>query len=268
MNAPLLLREATSYEQKCFANTFGDAPLVRTTQWWSRARKRTEEDMARRSNGSASSPTFRVTADKIYMQGLVDLAIAVPELADSDLPETLDLDRARISRIRTDILRMVVISAILLTAKNLMRRDVRSQWKEQAQRMWDLPFEDVQAIIGAIESRYALPPTTKTQLSGTIERILLDGRNRQVTHPVVKVLLQKIKTHVYTRLSASSSEERVKAASTASHVLSSGGLPEFVVHIGAVVDELHKVAEVDREAHGKWYDGVIESVARDEAVGA
>ncbi|KAL8930192.1 MAG: hypothetical protein Q9208_000809 [Pyrenodesmia sp. 3 TL-2023] len=268
MNAPLLLKEATGYEQKCFAKTFGDAPLIRTTQWWRRAKKKTEEDMARRSNGSTSSPALRVTADKIYMQGLVDLAVAVPEQMEADLPETLDLDRARINRIRTDILRMVVISAILLTAKNLMRRDVRSQWKEQAQRMWDLPFEDVQAFIGAIESRYALPPTTKTQLSGTIERILLDGRNRQVTHPVVKVLLQKIKTHVYTRLSASSSEERVKAASTASQVLSSGGLPEFVVHIGAVVDELQKVAEVDREAHGKWYDGVIESVSRDEAGGA
>ncbi len=269
MNAPLLLKEATSYEQRCFAKTFGDRPLVRTTQWWSRAKKRAEEEMARRSNGSTSSPALRVTADKIYMQGLVDLAVAVPEVAEADMPETLDLDRARINRIRTDMLRMVVISAILLTAKNLMRRDVRSQWKEQAQRMWDLPFDEMQPFIGAIESRYALPPTTKTQLSGTIERILLDGRNRQVTHAVVKVLLQKIKTHVYTRLSASSSEERVKAASTASQVLSSGGLPEFVVHIGAVVDELHKVAEVDREAHGQWYDSVIESVSKeDEAAGA
>ncbi|KAI4180303.1 MAG: hypothetical protein LQ346_007023 [Caloplaca aetnensis] len=267
MNAPLLLKEATSYEQRCFANIFGDRPLIRTTQWWSRAKKRTEEEMARRSNGSTSSSALRVTADKIYMQGIVDLAVAVPEVAEADMPETLDLDRARMNRIRTDMLRMVVISAILLTAKNLMRRDVRSQWKEQAQRMWDLPFEDMQAFIGAIESRYALPPTTKTQLSGTIERILLDGRNRQVTHAVVKVLLQKIKTHVYTRLSASSSEERVKAASTASQVLSSGGLPEFVVQIGAVVDELQKVAEVDREAHGTWYDSVIESISKDEAGG-
>lgn len=268
MNAPLLLKEATSYEQKCFATNFGDAPLIRTTQWWAQAKKKTGEEMARRSTGSTPTPTNRVTSDKIYMQGLVDLAVGDAELQEVDFPETLELDRTRLSRMRTDILRMVVTSAILLTAKNLMRRDVRSQWKEQAQRMWDLSFEDPQAFIGAIESRYALPPTTKTQLSGTIERILLDGRNRQVTHPVVKVLLQKIKTHVYARLSASSSEERVKAASTASQVLSSGGLPEFVVQIGALVDELQKIAEVDREAHGKWYDGVVDAVNRDEAARA
>ncbi|KAI4129194.1 MAG: hypothetical protein LQ338_002353 [Usnochroma carphineum] len=268
MNAPVLIREAASYEQKCFANAFGNEPLVRISRWWAKAKKKTEEEMARRSNGNTSMPANRVTPDKIYMQGLVDLAVGVGELQEADLPETLELDRKRINRIRTDVLRMVVVSAILLTAKNLMRRDVRSQWKEQAQRMWELPFEDAQAFIGAIESRYALPPITKTQLSGNMERILLDGRNGQITHPVVKVLLQKIKTHVYTRLSASSSEERVKAASAASQVLSSGGLPEFVVHIGALVDELQKVAEVDREAHGKWYDGVIEAVNRDDVTGA
>ncbi|KAI4184213.1 MAG: hypothetical protein L6R41_004895 [Letrouitia leprolyta] len=264
MNAPMLLKEATSYEQKCFETDFGGQMLVRTSHWWTQARRKTEEEMARRSLGNSSSPANRITSDKIYMQGLVDLVIGVAELQEEELPETLELDRTRITRMRTDILRTVVISAILLTAKNLMRRDVRSQWKEQAQRMWDLGFEDAQAYIGVIESRYALPPTTKTQLSGTIERILLDGRNRQVAHPVVKVILQKIKTHVYARLSASSAEERVKAASSASQTLSSGGLPEFVVQVGALVDELQRVADVDREAHGKWYDGVIEAIGRDE----
>ncbi|KAL8704935.1 MAG: hypothetical protein Q9201_001930 [Fulgogasparrea decipioides] len=268
MNAPMLLKEATSYEQRCFANVYGNGQLHRASQWWLRAKRKAEEEVARRSTGNNAAAPLRVTRDKIYMQGLTDLAVAVTESQEVDVPETLELDRSRLSRMRRDIHRMVVISAILLTAKNLMRRDVRSQWKEQGQRMWDLPFEDAQTFIAAIESRYALPPTTKTQLSGTIERILLDGRNRQVTHPVVKVLLQKIKSHVHARLSASSADERVKAASMASQVLSSGGLPEFVVQIGALVEELQKVADVDREAHGKWYDDVVEAVTRDEATGA
>lgn len=267
MNVPTLVKEASGYEQRCFANTHGQRPLHRTSQWWTRAKSKTEEEIARRSAGSSPTAASRVTPDKIYMRGLVDLGVEVAELQDEDLPETLELDRGRIQRMRRDVHRMVVISAILLTAKNLMRRDVRSQWKEQAQRMWDLPFENGATFIAAIESRYALPPTTKTQLSGTIERILLDGRSCQVTHPVVKVLLQKIKAHVHTRLSASSADERVKAASTASQVLSSGGLPEFVVQIGALVDELQKVADVDREAHGKWYDGVVVAVSQNEAVG-
>lgn len=269
MNAPLLIKEAMSYEQRCFTNIVGGQTLRRTSKWWSEAKRKTEEEMARRSSRDQSTtPANRATSDKIYMQGLVDLSIGVTGLHEVGIPETLELDRSRISRMRVDILRMVVISAILLTAKNLMRRDVRSQWKEQAQRMWDLPFTDAQAFIAAIESRYALPPNTKTQLSGTTERILLDGRNRQVSHPVVKVLLQKIKAHVYSRLSASSADERVKAASSASQVLSSGGLPEFVVAIGAMVDELQRVADVDREAHGKWYDDVIKAVNREDSSGA
>ncbi|KAL8938168.1 MAG: hypothetical protein Q9216_004045 [Gyalolechia sp. 2 TL-2023] len=267
MNAPLLMREATGYEQKCFAATSGNEVLVKTSQWWTQAKRKTEEEVSRRSLGNGPTPANRITPEKIYMQGLVELTVGVAELQEEELPETLELDRTRIKRMRMDILRMVVVSAILLTAKNLMRRDVRSQWKEQGQRMWDLPFEDAQAYIGVIQSRYALPPTTKSQLSGTIERILVDGRNRQVTHPVVKVILQKIRAHVYTRLSASSAEERVRAASNASQTLSSGGLPEFVVQVGALVDELQRVADVDREAHGKWYDGVIEAIGRDEAGG-
>ena len=268
MNAPLLIKEAMGYEQRCFANTVSGPTLRKTAQWWSGAKRKTEEEMVRRSSREQSAPAHRTTSDKIYMQGIVDLAIGVTELQEVDIPETLELDRSRISRMRGEILRMVVISAVLLTAKNLMRRDVRSQWKEQAQRMWDLPFADAQAFIAAIESRYALPANTKTQLSGTTERILLDGRNRQVSHAVVKVLLQKIKAHVYSRLSASSADERVKAASSASQVLSSGGLAEFVVQIGAMVDELQRVADVDREAHGKWYDDVIEAVNQENVTGA
>ncbi|KAL8666779.1 MAG: hypothetical protein Q9168_007423 [Polycauliona sp. 1 TL-2023] len=268
MNAPLLLKEGMSYEQKCFAKVVAGQPLRRTAEWWLGAKRKTEEEMARRSGREQSTSAHRVTSDKIYIQGLVDLAIGASELQKVDLPETLELDLSRLSRMRSDLLHMVVIGAILLTAKNLMRRDVRSQWKEQAQRMWDLPLTDAQAFVAAIESRYALPPTTKSQLSGTTERILLDGRNRQVSHPVVKVLLQKIKAHVYTRLSASSSDERVKAASSASQVLSSGGLAEFVVQIGAMVDELQRVADVDREAHGKWYDEVIKAINQEDVSGA
>ncbi|KAL9604953.1 MAG: hypothetical protein Q9219_000141 [cf. Caloplaca sp. 3 TL-2023] len=264
INAPLLIKEANSYEEKCFADAFGKEPLVRVRHWWIQAKQKTEEEMARRSSGNGSTSANRTTPNKIYMQGLVDLAVGVADLPKEDLPETLELDHGRFNRMRKDILRIIVISAVQLTAKNLMRRDVRSLWKEQAQRMWDLPFEDAQTYIGVIESRYALPPTTKTQLSGTIERILLDGRNQQVTHPVVKVLVQKIRAHVYSRLSAASAEERVKAASSASQVLSSSGLREFVGQIGALVDELQRVADVDREAHGKWYDQVIEAVNKDE----
>jgi len=264
-HAPTLLEKAPMYEQICFRESLGGRPPTKTIGWWIRASEKTRENSIRRAAERSSNPTSRATPDKIYMQGLVDLAIAVITLEDNGLPETLELDRERILRIRSDTLRMITIGSILLTAKNLLKRDVRSQWKAEAQRMWDHPYEDSQVFFSILDNRYAMPPSTKSQLSGTIERVLVDARNSQATHPVMKVLLQKIKTHVFTRLSAASADERIRATTTASEVLASSGLPEFVVQIGALVEELTKVADVDRAAHGKWYDDIAALSARNSS---
>ncbi|CAF9920748.1 MAG: hypothetical protein HETSPECPRED_004351 [Heterodermia speciosa] len=257
IHAPLLLEQAPSYEQNCFTELFGDKPLTNTTEWWRRASRRAREDVSRRAGDNARIPNNRITPNRVYMQGLVDLAVAVTPLQESELPETLELDHDRIVRIKSDVLRMITVEAILLTAKNLLKRDVRSQWKAEAQRMWDLPYDDSQAFLSALPQ--AMPPSSKTALSGTIERVLQDARARQATHPVMKVLLQKIKSHVLTRLSVASADERIKATTTASEVLASGGLSEIVSQVGSMIDELRKVADVDREAHGKWYDEIAGS---------
>ena len=262
-HAPALLEKLPAYERGCFRERLNGRSPVKMTKWWVRALAKTRECSARRAAEVSPSRTGRVTPDKIYMQGLVDLAIAVTTLNDGDLPETLELDQERIQRIRSDTLRMITIDSILLTAKNLLKRDVRSQWKAEAQRMWDLSYDDSQAFFSIIDNRYAMPLNTKSQLSGTIERVLVDARNGEATHPVMRVLLQKIKAHVFTRLSAASADERIRAATTASEVLASSGLPEFVVQIGALVEELVKVADVDREAHGKWYDDVAALATRE-----
>lgn len=259
--APVLIKEGPSYEQRNFSRLLGDRPLSKMPRWWIDARAKLQEELSRRPADGAVSAINRVTPDKIYMRGLVELAIAISPLQVNDLPETLELDCERIIRIRSNVLRMITIDSILVTAKNLLKRDVRSQWKTEAQRMWELPFENPPAFLSIIDSRHAMPATTKNQLSGTIDRVLIDARARQTAHPVMKVLLQKLKTHVFTRLSASSAEERIRAGTTASDVLSSSGLPEFVIQIRTLVGELGRVAEVDRAAHGKWYDEVSLAVA-------
>lgn len=262
-NAPMLIKEAASYEQRCFSKILETDQPLRTIQWWRRARAKATEEASRRIVDRAHSHPNRLTSERIYSQGLVDLAIAVTKLSDPDLPETLELDRERVLRIRSDVLRMITIDAILLTAKNLLKRDVRSQWKPEAQRMWDLSYENGQNFLSIIESHHAMPATTKNQLSGITERILSDARTAQASQPVMKLLLQKMKSHVLTRLSASSSEDRVRAMSTASDVLATSGLAEFVGHIGALVSELAKVGEVDRAAHGRWYDEISAAATQD-----
>lgn len=250
-HAPGIIKAAPQYEQNAFSKLVDKDPLERLQDWWSRAKTRAREEASRRGT---TSPAIRVTPEKIYIQGFVDLAIAVGSLDDPDIPETLDLDFERMLRIRSNVLRMIIIGSILVTAKNLMKRDVRSQWKIEAQRMWELPYNNAQAFLSIIDTRHAMPTTTKNQLLGTINRVLVDAKAMKATDPVMKVLLQKLQTHVFTHLSASSAEDRIRAATTASEVLASSGLSEFVGQIRVLVTELARIGEVDRAAHGKWYD--------------
>ena len=261
--APKLIERSVAYEQEEFARRLKGQPAVKTLHWWKAAVAKAKDEPARRTTGGTSGAAARITADKVYMHGLVDLAVATTSLSEADLPETLELDQQRLNRIRSDILRIITIASVLLTAKNLLRRDVRSLWKNECQRMWELPFSSsAAAFVSIVESRYALPPTTKMQLTGTITRLLSEAREGQVrNHPVMKVLLKKIQTNVLTRLTAASSEERIRTSTTASEVLGSNGLPEFVGRIGDIVQELSRVANVDREAHGKWYDEIAQKAA-------
>ncbi|KAF6238143.1 hypothetical protein HO173_003777 [Letharia columbiana] len=261
---PTLINGSVDYEKNCFLTRLEDQFPVKTLRWWRAAVAKTREEPLRRTVEGISSPAARVTADRIYMYGLVDLAITTNKVEDAEIPETLELDTQRLARIRSDTLRLITVSSILLTAKNLLRRDVRSLWKLESQRMWDLPFSSSPAaFVAIVESRYALPPTTRQQLTGTIARLLTDARAGQVSHPVMKVLLKKIYAHVLARLAASSAEERIRTSTTASEVLGSSGMPESVAKIGDIVQELGRVADVDREAHGKWYDEVAKTATEE-----
>jgi len=252
MNAPMLLAEAPGYEKRRFLEIHGDRSLPRTEAWWRSAEARCRGELRRRGGEITTGSSRMTAADKIYMQGLVDLAISVHIPRDIEIPETLELDHERIARMRSDVLRMISVAAILLTAKKLLKRDVRSQWKTEAQRMWQIPYEDAEAFLSAIP--HTLPPQTKTILIGTTERVLEDAKACQATHPVTKILLQKMQSHLLNRLTATSADERILATTTASEALASCGLSEFISQIGALCDELKRVADVDRSAHGERYD--------------
>lgn len=259
--APMLIQEAASYEQVCFVRILGDGEPEKTKQWWSSAKAKVLAAISARSTQGVSGSSDGLTSERIYSQGLVDLAIAMPLLKREDLPETLELDQERMLRIQSDTLRIITIGSVLLTAKNILKRDVRNPWKVEAQRMWDLPFENSQGFISVIESVHAMPKSRKSQLSGLVERVLADARAKQTMHPVMRVLFNKLKSHIISRLWASSSEDRTRATNGASETLASIGLIEFVRHVSLMVDELTRVREVDRAAHGKWYDEISTKAA-------
>ncbi|KAF2002640.1 Tcp11-domain-containing protein [Amniculicola lignicola CBS 123094] len=269
--APTLIKEASGYEQRMFAQDLeaGTITLKRTQRWWRSAAVNMHTEADRRDPWNEPSPVNRPTPQKIYARGLVDLAIATASLRDSELPETLELDRARIARIRAEALRITTIGGILLAAKNLLKRDVRSPWKREANRMWEILKDGYlkdeampSKILCILETSYAMPATTRGQLSTTVTRLLNQAESGKLSDPVLKVLFQRLKTHICNRVSASSSGERVKAASTATESLATTGLPEFVNQVGDIVELLGKISEVDRRAHGKWYEEIAEEMER------
>ncbi|KAF2759786.1 hypothetical protein EJ05DRAFT_537021 [Pseudovirgaria hyperparasitica] len=263
--APTLIKESAGYEERMFAQDLdaGTITLQRTKRWWSNA----TVNMLTEATGDRRDPSNRPTPQKIYFRGLVDLSMASTPLQPSDVPETLELDKERIARFRTNTLRITTIGAILLSAKSLLKRDVRSSWKPEASRMWDilqdgyLKDESMPTkILSILESSHPMPPTTRAQLGGTVQKFLAQAQAGRLNDPVLKVIFQRLKSHVMTRVSASSSGERVRAASTASEGLASFGLPEFMNHVGEIVDGLGRIGDVDRRAHGPWYEQVQREV--------
>lgn len=267
--APTLIKESQGYEHRMFAQDLqnGVHTLEKTKNWWRNA----SVNICTESN--RQDPGTKPSVQKIYARGLTDLAVAAGQLRGFEVPETLHLDFDRLKEIRTRAVRITVIGAILITAKNLLKRDVRHQWKAEANRMWEIlksgfgSAEDdsvAAKVLSVIESSHALPPATKIQLQGTIVRLFSQAQAGKLTDPVVKVLSQRLKTHIFHRLSASSSGERVRVATTAGEGLATSGLPEFVGQVGDIVDLLTRVSEVDRKSHGMWYEQVAKEV---EAMG-
>lgn len=301
--APQLIQEAPGYEQRTFEKGLQDSSisLQKTRRFWRINRAAVVEEMKKRDpeNVNPAVPS----ASRVYAQGLVDLVFSNAAVSSELIPETLDVDRERFERLHALAFKIVGTASILLTAKNLLKRDVRSQWKTEADRIISLDFTDVKPdrVQSILESTHPMPATARSQLTGTIRRVLapvaaasaaaasfqqhtsveiFPGMSEQNAYssdqstssvgesdtpltahfsdPVARLILSRLRTHVFARLSASSANERVKITSNASQSLAAAGMPEFVNEVGKLVDELEKVKEVDWLCHSMFYERVID----------
>lgn len=299
--APQLIQEAPGYEQRTFERGIQDGSLSlrKTRRFWRTNRKIIADEMKRRDpEGVHGEP--RPPGTTIYAQGLAELALSNAPVSEDLIPETLELDRQRLARLHAKAFQIVATASILLTAKNLLKRDVRSQWKAEADRILSLDFASISVdrVQSILESTHPMPSGAKTQLAATIRRVtppvasacavassfgtpqaLVEvctdinpqdpspaGEGASASSsgtaafgdPVARLLLSRLRTHVLTRLSASSANERIRAATTASQSLAGAGMPEFVGEVGKLVDELNKVREVDWLCHGTFYERLLE----------
>jgi hypothetical protein len=275
--APVLIRESAGYESRMFAAdlTTGKTTLASTSRWWRNASANMLTEADRRDPEQVRNPADRPTAHHIYTRALVDTTFGQGPLSINDVPGTLALDVERLSTIKQKALHMTTIGAMLLVAKNMLKRDVRSSWKAEASRLWDLlskeppsetTSEDDLASLSSrafsvLENSHNLPPSTKTALQSAVSRVITQASTQRFTDPVAKVLGSRLRSHVFSRVMAKTSTERVRAASGASEALATAGLPEFVTQVGEMVELLRKVAEVDWASHAGWYEQVAREVS-------
>ncbi|KMU91032.1 hypothetical protein CIHG_08968 [Coccidioides immitis H538.4] len=295
MAAPQLIREGPGYEQRAFSKEVenGTITLEKTRQFWRSNRDSIIEELKKRDPGS-SGVTPPVA--KIYAQGLVNLVLSNGRLSHDQVPETLSLDHSRLEALRSQSFKIAATAAILLSAKNLLKRDVRCQWKGEAERILSLDFGEIkpERVQSILDSTHPMPAATRSQLFATIKRVLMPASAasatassssapgvmatsgpaassfiqssnapteiatcaRYFTDPVAKLMLSRLRAHVLARLSAASAKERVRTTSTASQSLAAAGMPEFVNEVGKLVDSLNRIREVDWMCHGMTYENI------------
>ena len=173
--APQLIQEAPGYEQRTFEKGLRDGSLGlrKTRRFWRTHHKIIVDEIRKRDpeniNGEPQPSTSR-----IYAQGLVDLVLSNAPVSDDLVPETLELDRQRLQRLHAQAFKIVATASILLAAKNLLKRDVRSQWKAEADRIMSLHFGDIELsrVQSILESTHPMPSNASAQLAATIRRVL------------------------------------------------------------------------------------------------
>ena len=130
-------------------------------------------------------------------------------------------------------------------------------------------------LLGALESTHARPPATRATLAATIARLLgqpaAGGPAAAAAAASPPTPSRGCSTRASRRTSwrglaaAQDSERaRARAAGGAGASLAGAGLTEFAGEVGALVDGLGRVAELDRLSHGAWYEEIAAEGAAPE----
>ncbi|RMZ77567.1 hypothetical protein DV737_g4257, partial [Chaetothyriales sp. CBS 132003] len=269
-----VIEHGHQHERKMFEQDLRDGvhDLRHAKTWWRIARQ--------------SGPAAHPTGQAVYARGLTDLALQNSHFSYDQMPETLQMDYIRLLKLRAHAFHMVAVSSILLTTKLRLQRNRQSLWTNDAERLMslDLTNTSAQRVVSLIESSHQMPSTTRQGLLDFVTRVLPaaaaatsnaantdqdrqaaiqeerpfdpssladDGVSKDdVFHEqIATFVLKSLREHVFQRLSAASTAEKVRVTTSAAQVLARAGMPEFVSHVGDMVDLLERIRNVDLKAH-------------------
>lgn len=277
--APGLIASSAAYETKQFGDMVdrhGEDALVAAEAAWRSARTRVMAEASRRDPEGINHPRSRPTGDKIYYEMLVDVFTQAGPVTSATVPEMLQLDFKRVARISPMIHRIVTAGAILVQCKNLLKRDVRTPWRPEANRLMTVlesnqpPELMLTGVMAALEAGRSMPAVTRGQLRALANKVLVAASSaatagEEPREPVLRLLLGRLRGNLLARLMAGattgSATEKVRETSSAGEKMARIGLGEFVERVREIADEMGRVARVDRAAHAGWWERVAERVA-------
>ncbi|RPB24097.1 hypothetical protein L211DRAFT_785678 [Terfezia boudieri ATCC MYA-4762] len=261
-SAPLLIPQAIPYERRTFAAELqsGKVKLDKTRQWLADARDHKYATAMDRNSEGLNLDTNLPTAEAIYNQGLLSLVISLDELKPQNVPEPFHLDIEHLIGYRDTVRKIVISSAIILTVKNLLRRDVRQSWKplkDKVVALMDKNYKiDATELITYIQETTALPPAVQTHIKSAVAKIC----NLAHLDTVLRLIFNRLKTFIDLRLNAQGSRQRAKLASAVSETLVSYGMGEQIGDVTTLLESVERLAGYNRITYEEWYNAILEEL--------
>lgn len=269
MSAQYVIPEAIPYERRLFTADLEAArtTLTRTTTWLLNAK---QEKLA---EAAANQPSHIPSATEIYNHAFSTLIMTLDTspITAQAAPETLHLDIDRINTFRKEFRHIVLGTAICLTTKNLLRRDVRSAWKPLKERVAALlsalppspsPADTkllAEAVCSFLTETVACPKPVLAHVASAVTRIAgrRPGHDSADQDPVVRIVAKRVYGFVAARLDAQGSKEKVRLATGGGDTLTGFGMAEWIADVGVYVERAGTCAGWNRECYSGWYDVVL-----------
>lgn len=268
--APKVIPDAVAYEQRLFAADLAAnrISLANTTRWLRAAK--------------AQLPPG-TPARKVHVHAFLNLVFAFPSPSPSDqtqpekYPELLHLDHDRIQIMQTELKTFILAAAITITVKTLLRRDVRTSWRELASYISGLlsppappadtafppeitesaqppSIDEIAATTRAfVASSQAVRDGILTSVEAAVKRVLERGTD----DPVVRVVQKRIREFLEVRVGDIGSRERVRLEAEVGEVLGAWGMGEFVGEAQGVKAKLGRWEEVTWGWGGEWVRSIL-----------
>lgn len=219
----VLIQNGANVERRAFNRN-----LVKTRMWLQATVERMREELKKRNPENIQNGDSYIRFDAAYNEGLLSLIFEDPAF-----PETLEMDRTRISLLKETARRLGVAAAVSVLSQ---RFQISNNIAQEILRIFEqVPSENVAA---AIKSKVV----GGEHIQGMIVRAL------QGKDPVYGVMMRRLQMVLRLRLTGQAGG------------IERSGLEPVAEEVEVLADRVWMVADWNKKVHGRHYDGILQDL--------